>query len=151
MNATLHPVLALCTVAVPSLARARWVWRSPRTGILLWQMVLPTWVPCASGALLAVGLAPFGTDIPPALGRWLGGDGLPAGSTLVLVVGLVLALGLVGVVGWSWVRVASLRRRHRDALVVARQDDGLPGRSRMRCAASPTARHRVHWPLWTVR
>lgn len=130
MNATLHFVgtLALCTVVIRPLARARWVWRSPRTGILLWQMVLLTWVLCASGTLFAVGLAPFGPDIPAALGRWLDGGTLPAGFTAVLLGGLLPTAGLAGAVGWSWVRVARVRRRHRDLLdLVAREDDGLPG------------------------
>jgi Zn-dependent protease with chaperone function len=130
MSATLHLVLTLvlCTVMVPPLARARWVWRSPRTGILLWQMVSLAWVLCALGTLFALGLAPFGTDIPTALGLWLDGGSLPAGSTAVVVVGFLLTAGVVGAVGWSWVRVARVRRRHRDMLaLVARADDDLPG------------------------
>jgi Zn-dependent protease with chaperone function len=134
MNATLHLVITfvLCTSLVRPLARARWVWRSPRTGILLWQMVLVTWVLCVVGAVFAVGLSPYGRDIPSALGRWLGGAPWPAGFTVphvvALVAGFLLTGGLVVVLGWSWVRVARIRRRHRDLLaLVAREDDRLPG------------------------
>lgn len=133
MNATLHLLvtLVLCTLLVRPLARARWVWRSPRTGILLWQMLLLTWMLCVVGAAFAVGLSPYGRDIPSALGRWLGGD-RPAGFTglhvVVLVTGLALTAGVVGALGWSWVRVARVRRRHRDMLaLVAREDRELPG------------------------
>jgi hypothetical protein len=114
------------------LARALWVWRSPRTGILLWQMLVLTWVLCAVGVAFTVGLSPYGQDIPTALGRWLGGEPRPVGLTaphvVVLAVGLVLVVGLVVAFAWSWVRVARIRRRHRDLLaLVAREDDGLPG------------------------
>lgn len=134
MNATLHLVITflLCTLLVRPLARARWVWRSPRTGILLWQMWLTTWVLCVVGVAFAIGLSPYGRDIPSALGRWLGGDPHPAGFTashvVVLVTGFLLAAGVVAVLVRSWVRVAGIRRRHRDVLaLVAREDDGLPG------------------------
>jgi Zn-dependent protease with chaperone function len=133
MNATLHLLvtLMLCMLLVRPLARARWVWRSPRTGILLWQMLMLTWVLCVVGAAFAIGLSPYGRDIPTALGRWLGGDS-PSGFTalhvVVLVTGLVLTAGLVVALVWSWVRVVRIRRRHRDMLsLVAREDAGLPG------------------------
>jgi len=134
VNAALHlaVTLVLCTRLVSPLARARWVWRSPRTGILLWQMVLATWLLSAAGTVVAVGLAPYGRDIPTALGRWLAGDSPPGGFTathLVLVVtGFLMAAGLFGAFAWSWVRVSRVRRRHRDMLaLVVREDDGLPG------------------------
>lgn len=134
MNATLHLLvtLVLCTVLVRPLARARWVWRSPRSGILLWQMLMLTWVLCVVGAAFAIGLSPYGRDIPSALGRWLDGDSQPAGftamHTVVLVTGFALTAGLVIALGWSWVRVACIRRRHRDMLsLVAREDADLPG------------------------
>jgi Zn-dependent protease with chaperone function len=134
MNATLHLLvtLVLCTLLVRPMARARWVWRSPRTGILLWQMLTLTWVLCAVGAAFAIGLSPYGRDIPTALGRWLEGDSPPVGFTAphvaVLVAGFVLTGGLVGALGWSWVRVARVRRRHRDMLsLVAREEADLPG------------------------
>ena len=80
MNATLHLLvtLVLCTALVRPLAGARWVWRSPRTGLLLWQMLMLTWVLCAVGAGFAAGLAPYGRDIPSAFGRWWGGEPPPS-------------------------------------------------------------------------
>lgn len=134
MNATLHLLVTLvvCTLLVVPLARARWVWRSPRTGILLWQMLALTWVLCAVGAAFAIGLSPYGRDIPTALGRWMAGVPAPAGFTVphavVLAAGFVLSVGMVAAVFWSWVRVLGVRRRHRDLLtLVAREDSGLPG------------------------
>lgn len=134
MNATVHllATLVLCTLLVRPLARARWVWRSPRTGILLWQMLLVTWVLCVVGAAFAIGLAPYGRDIPSAFGRWLGGGPRPAGFSAphvsALVAGCAIGAGLVVTVVWSWVRVARIRRRHRDMLtLVAREDRRLPG------------------------
>ncbi|MCT2587153.1 M56 family metallopeptidase [Actinophytocola gossypii] len=134
MNATLHLLvtLVLCTVVVRPLARARWVWRSPRTGILLWQMLMLTWVLCAVGVAVAIGLSPYGRDIPTALSSWLGGAPRPAGFTalhvVVLVTGFAMAAGLVAALAWSWIRVVRIRRRHRDILaLVAREDEELPG------------------------
>ena len=132
MNATLHLLvtLVLCTLLVRPLARARWVWRSPRTGILLWQMLLVTWLLCAVGTAFAVGLAPYGRDIPSALGSWLDGDWarVTVLHVVVLVAGCALAAGLVVALVCSWVRVVRIRRRHRDMLaLVARADPGLPG------------------------
>jgi Zn-dependent protease with chaperone function len=134
MNATVHLLvtLALCTLLVPPLARARWVWRSPRTGILLWQMLMLTWVLCVVGAVFAIGLSPYGRDIPTALGRWVGGDPPPVGFTalhmVILLAGFVLTAGLAIALVWSWVRVVRIRRRHRDLLaLVARENADLPG------------------------
>jgi len=134
MSATLHLVVTftLCAVSVRPLSRARWVWRSPRTGILLWQMLMLTLVLCAVGGAFAVGLAPFDEDIPIALGRFLGADPYPAGFTVTHVValcaGAALTMALAGALAWSWVRAARVRRRHRQVLaLVAREDSGLPG------------------------
>lgn len=72
MSPTLHLLvtLAICTGVVRPLARARWVWRAPRISIALWQMLAATWVLCAVGTLLAIGLSVYGSDIPTALARW---------------------------------------------------------------------------------
>ncbi|HEX6353077.1 M56 family metallopeptidase [Actinophytocola sp.] len=133
MNAAVHLLvtLVLCMLLVRPLARARWLWRSPRIGILLWQMLMLTWVLCAVGAAFAIGLGPYGRDIPSALAHWL--EGRPAAGFTVphavaLIAGFALAVGMVVTLAWSWVRVLRIRRRHRDMLsLVAREDSGLPG------------------------
>jgi Zn-dependent protease with chaperone function len=66
------------------------------------------------------------------LGGWLGDDPLPgdpaAPRVVAIGLGLALTAGLIGALAWSWVRVARIRRRHRDMLsLVAREDDRLPG------------------------
>lgn len=130
MTATLHLVvtLVLCTALVRPLARARWTWRSPRTAILLWQMLAATWVLCAVGAALAIGLSPYGRDIPTALAHWLDRAALPVTHAVVLSAGLGLALALVVAFVWSWLGVLRVRRRHRRMLsLVAREDAALPG------------------------
>ncbi|OLF15502.1 M56 family metallopeptidase [Actinophytocola xanthii] len=133
MNATLHllTTLLLCTALVRPLAAARWVWRSPRTGILLWQMLLLTWVLCAVGAVFAIGLSPYDPDIPTAVERLLAGTrpaGLSPWHLAVVGAGLVLASVLLASLAWSWVRVLHTRRRHRQVLsLVAREESALPG------------------------
>ena len=102
MTTSVHLVvtLAVCLVAVRPLADARWVWRSPRTGILLWQMVALTVVLCVGG--IAFQVSP-----------WLGG---------------ALQVLLFTAVAWRWVTTLRARRRHRQVLsLVARSDSALPG------------------------
>jgi Zn-dependent protease with chaperone function len=134
MTAAVHLLitLVLCTVAVRPLARARWVWRAPRTGILLWQMLALTWVLSAIMAVVAIGLAPYGTDIPAALGQLLAGAQHPAGFTVLhltsVVVGLGIAIALIVAFALSWSGVLRTRRRHRDLLaLVGREDPAAPG------------------------
>jgi Zn-dependent protease with chaperone function len=133
MNAALHLVITLviCVWAVRPLARARWVWRAPRVGILLWQMLALTSVLCAVGAFVAIGLAPYGKDIPAAFAQWLGSEAPNDFTTLhvvVLVTGFGLALALLAALAISWAGVLRTRRRHRQVLgLVARQDPAAPG------------------------
>lgn len=133
MNAALHLVITLviCTCAVRPLAHARWVWRAPRVGIALWQMLALAWVLCAVGTFVAIGLSPYGTDIPSAFGQWLDGDA-PEGFTTqhltVLAAGLGIALALLVTLGVSWIGVLRTRHRHRQVLeLVARTDPAVPG------------------------
>ncbi|XVS60483.1 M56 family metallopeptidase [Actinosynnema sp. CA-299493] len=132
MNAALHlaATLVLCVAAAGPLARARWVWRAPRTGILLWQMLGLSWALSAVGLLLALGLAPYDAPIPIALGRWANdavrGDVTPL--ALLVVLGLLSALDLAIGLLWTWASVLRVRRRHRDVLaLVARRDEAAPG------------------------
>jgi Zn-dependent protease with chaperone function len=133
MNAALHLVVTLlvCTWMVRPLARAQWVWRAPRAGIVLWQMLVATWILCAVGTFVAIGLAPYGRDIPTAFGQWLAAD-VPAGFTtahlVVLAAGLGIVLALLVALGLSWIGVLRTRRRHRQVLsLVAREDPAAPG------------------------
>ncbi len=132
MNAALHlaATLVLCVAVASPLARARWVWRAPGTGILLWQMLGLSWALSAVGLLLALGLAPYDAPIPVALGRWVDdavrGDVTPL--SVLVVLGLLSALDLAIGLLWTWCSVLRVRRRHRDVLaLVARRDDAAPG------------------------
>jgi Zn-dependent protease with chaperone function len=132
VNAALHlaATLVLCTAVAGPLARARWVWRAPRTGILLWQMLGLAWVLSAVGLLLALGLAPYDAPIPVALGRWAD-DAVRGHVTpfaVLVVLGLLSGADLVIGLLWTWWSVLRVRRRHRDVLaLVARRDDAAPG------------------------
>ncbi|WP_367128085.1 M56 family metallopeptidase [Saccharothrix sp. HUAS TT1] len=132
MNAALHlaATLALCTAVAGPLARARWVWRAPRTGIVLWQLLGLAWALSVVGLLLALGLAPYDAPIPVALGRWAE-DAVRGAVTplaVLVVLGLLSALDLVIGLFWTWWSVLKVRRRHRDVLaLVARRDDAAPG------------------------
>lgn len=129
--AHLLATLLICSWAVRPLATARWVWRAPSTGIILWQMVGLTWVSSAVGLLLAIGLAPYDAPIPVALLRWcrdLPGGVPSAGHSALVVAGLLATTGLVVTFAVSWFSVLRVRRRHRDVLaLVAREDRALPG------------------------
>jgi hypothetical protein len=134
MSAILHLLVTLliCTGAVRPLAKARWVWRAPHTGIMLWQMLALTWVLCAIGAVVAIGLSPYGRDIPTAFRQWVGDGDRPAGFTVLhlvmLVTGFALAMALVVAFALSWIGVLRMRRRHRQVLaLVAREDPAAPG------------------------
>lgn len=137
MTAALHlaGTLVASTWAVRPLARARWVWRAPRTAILLWQMLALTWVLSAVGLVLALGLAPYDEPIPAALLRWgadlVAGRRAPGFSSphhAAVVLGLLLTLAAPAALAASWLAVLRVRRRHRDVLaLVAREDSAAPG------------------------
>lgn len=89
-----------CLATIGPLSRARWVWRSPRTGILLWQLLILAIVLCVLGfAFLAVP-----------------------------VLGVALTAALLAGFCHHWLATLRTRRRHRDVLdLVARADDAVPG------------------------
>jgi bla regulator protein blaR1 len=132
VNASLHLVLTLvvCTLAVSPLAAARWPWRSPRVGIALWQSLAATWVLCAVGSAVCVGLAPFHVDVPTAVTRLLrnGFAGLSAAHVVALGIAAVLTGSLLAAFAVAWIGVLRSRRRHRRVLdLVARTDPAAPG------------------------
>ncbi|MEV4318834.1 M56 family metallopeptidase [Actinocrispum sp. NPDC049592] len=101
------------------------MWRAPRTGILLWQLLALTWVLCLVGSLFAIGLSPYGTDIPSACARLFttAAEGLSPVHISVVALGLALLVAVLVALVMSWVAVSRLRHRHRSVLaLVARRD-----------------------------
>lgn len=145
--------LVACYVTARLWGRSSWMWRSPRAAIVCWQGVGLAFGLCAVGLPLAVGLAPYGTGIGPALlrlaaesGAWLTGSSLGAGrlaagsgagltgSTLgagrlvAVLGGLAVAALLLGATVSCLLRATRVRRRHRELLsLVARDDPAVPG------------------------
>ncbi|TDE35001.1 M56 family metallopeptidase [Actinomadura sp. 6K520] len=112
------------------LARARWTWRTPRTGIALWQALGLCWGVATIGALLGLALLPYQSGV-------LGGlpglyDDQAARLGAVEVAALLGAVSLAGVLlvmlMYAVVQVVRDRRRHRALLaLVSRRDSAVPG------------------------
>jgi Peptidase family M48 len=128
-------VAAISMLVVWPLARARWPWRAPGTGILLWQALGLSWGLSVIGTALAIGLAPYHLGVLPGLAR-LGADltagRLPAQFDLLrlaaVAAGLGLAARLLGALTASVVDVVGARKRHRRLLaLVAHDDPDAPG------------------------
>jgi Peptidase family M48 len=128
-------VAAVCVAMVWPLARARWPWRAPGTGIVLWQALGLAWGLSIIGMALAIGLEPYGLGVLPGLAR-LGGDlagGEPPAQVGVarlaaIAAGLGLAARLVGALASCAMEVATDRKRHRRLLaLVAHDDPEAPG------------------------
>jgi hypothetical protein len=128
-------VAAVCMLVVWPLARARWPWRAPGTGILLWQAIGLAWGLSVIGTVLAIGLEPYGLGLLPGLAR-LGGDltsgELPAQVSMArlaaVAAGLGLAAWLLGALAACAVDVMGARKRHRRLLaLVAHDDPDAPG------------------------
>lgn len=112
------------------LSRARWTWRTPRTGIALWQALGLCWGVATIGALLGLALLPYGSGV-------LGGlpglyDDQAARLGAVEVAALLSAVSLTGVLlvmlMYALVQVVRDRRRHRALLaLVSRRDSAVPG------------------------
>ncbi|XRQ11016.1 M56 family metallopeptidase [Actinomadura welshii] len=112
------------------LSRARWTWRTPRTGIALWQALGLCWGVATIGALLGLALLPYRSGV-------LGGlpglyDDQAARLGAVEVAALLGAVSLTGVLlamlMYAVVRVVRARRRHRALLaLVSRSDSAVPG------------------------
>lgn len=118
---------AVSVCAPRALARAGWVYRSPRLGIAAWYAVLGAVLMAVAGAVLAVAAPWQAGDASVCVAwRWCvqaarGGYGLAgrAAVAVVMLVGLALA-GRLLVTGLRLARAASTRRRmHVQMLTVA--------------------------------
>jgi Zn-dependent protease with chaperone function len=128
-------VAAICMLMVWPLARARWPWRAPSTGVVLWQALGLAWGLSVIGTALAIGLEPYRLGVLPGLAR-LGGD-LTAGELpaqvgvarlAAVAAGLGLAARLLGTLAACAMEVAIARKRHRTLLaLVAHDDPEAPG------------------------
>jgi Zn-dependent protease with chaperone function len=136
IGAALLGAIAAGTVAgAHLLSRARWPWRTPRTGIVLWQALGFAWGVATIGALLAFAVMPYGQGIAGGLHR-VGLDavagrpvvGLDAAHVLALLAGLSLAAVLLVMQGYAIYGVVRARRRHRALLtLVAHGEPSVPG------------------------
>lgn len=130
-----------CYLAARSLSAAgrasvlAWTWRSPRVAIVCWQGIGLALGLAAIGLPLSLGLAPYQRGVGAALLRLLADlarGGLAPGMTLghlgLVLVGLAVAVGLLGATGRSLLGAVRARRRHRDLLtLLARDDPAAPG------------------------
>ncbi|WP_106403086.1 M56 family metallopeptidase [Actinocorallia populi] len=134
---------AVCLVAVTvvllgpaagRLSQARWVERSPRTALVLWQTLLAAAFSCLVAALLTLAVAPLASPVPHGLHVFT--RQVLAGEPLRDLGGVQLAClaGAIAVVGWSasitacaFVRQARRRRGHRRQvdLLATRNEDGV--------------------------
>ncbi|MDX6738300.1 M56 family metallopeptidase [Actinocorallia sp. A-T 12471] len=111
-------IIALATVpAAELLSRAKWTWRTPRTGILLWQALGLAWGLASIGALVGFALAPLGRGVLHGL-FLLPDDGLHLSlpRQLALLAGMALTGSLIGSLLLSGFRVVRARARHRALL-----------------------------------
>jgi len=126
--------VALATIAFATLpaaellSRARWTWRTPRIGILLWQALGLAWGLATIGALLGFALAPYGVGVLHGLFA-LSEDGTPLAlhQKAALLVGMALAGSLIGTLLLSGFRVVRARARHRALLTLIARRTGRGG------------------------
>jgi len=104
-----------------ALGRAGWVSREPRAALVLWQALGLAAGLATVGAVLGLGVAPLGGDLPAALLAWwrglLGGDpsaGLGLFHAMLVGAGLALLGWLLAVTGLSTWRTWRSRSRHRE-------------------------------------
>jgi len=130
--ASLAVLAALLAWPVPALlGRAGWPRRDPLVALVCWQAIGLAGGLSIIGALLAHGLAPWGSSLPEAWWNWLTRQ--PAiqpvrgDHWVAQTLAAVLAVELLGVLVLSWFRTARTRRRHRALLeLVVEPAAGLP-------------------------
>ncbi|TDC63135.1 M56 family peptidase [Actinomadura sp. GC306] len=124
-------VISLGTVGgAHLLSRARWTWRTPRTGIALWQALGLCWGIATIGALLGLALLPYRSGVLGGLPGMYADQAARLGA--VEVAALLAAVSLTGVLlvmlMYAVVQVVRDRRRHRALLaLVSRRDSAVPG------------------------
>ena len=131
--ASLAVLAALLAWPVPALlGRAGWPRRDPLVALVCWQAIGLAGGLSIIGALLAHGLAPWGSSLPEAWWNWLTRQ--PAiqpvrgDHWVAQTLAAVLAVELLGVLVLSWFRTARTRRRHRALLeLVVEPAADLPG------------------------
>jgi Zn-dependent protease with chaperone function len=117
----LGALAALLAWPVPAaLARAAWPRRDPLVALVCWQAVGLAGGLSIIGALLAHGLAPWGSSLPQAWWHWVthrpAQDAVRGDHWVAQTLAAVLVLELLGVLLLSGVRTARTRRRHRALL-----------------------------------
>lgn len=128
------------------LGRARWPLRAPASALLLWQSIALTGGLSMIGALLTLGLMPYGTDFVRALRGFVtavaddrvlpGRDAvflLAVGAAILLGVHLVLNLVL------TIVSTERQRRRHRQLVILLGSPDPLRPHTQLLDNAVPIA------------
>ncbi|PRY00745.1 M56 family metallopeptidase [Allonocardiopsis opalescens] len=124
-----------CMYAARRLRRAAWPLRGPHAAVVAWQAIGLAWGFAAIGALLAVGLLPYGQGVVGGLLALAGELASPTGLTTVgpfQLAAIGAAAGLTGLLLWmlvaSFVAVMRARQRHRELLnLVGRGHPELPG------------------------
>ncbi|XVQ11742.1 M56 family metallopeptidase [Spirillospora sp. CA-255316] len=111
------------------LSRARWTWRAPRTGILLWQALGLGWGVATIGALLGLALLPYDKGILGGLPGLVHDEAgrLGAAHVAALLAAISLTAVLLAMLVYAVVRVVRARHRHRALLaLVSRSDSAVP-------------------------
>ncbi|MDL4772787.1 MULTISPECIES: M56 family metallopeptidase [Thermomonosporaceae] len=112
------------------LSKARWTWRTPRTGIVLWQSLGLGWGIATIGTLLGLALLPYRKGIAGGLPGLLGDQAgrLDAAHMAALLAAVSLTAVLLAMLMYAVVRVVRARHRHRALLaLVSRHDSAVPG------------------------
>ncbi|MFC6880006.1 MULTISPECIES: M56 family metallopeptidase [Actinomadura] len=112
------------------LSRARWTWRTPRTGIALWQALGLGWGIATIGTLLGLALLPYQKGIAGGLPGLLADQAgrLGAAHMAALLAAVSLTAVLLAMLMYAVLRVVRARHRHRALLaLVSRRDSAVPG------------------------
>ncbi|MQY04395.1 M56 family metallopeptidase [Actinomadura macrotermitis] len=130
-GAALLALISLATVGgAHLLSKARWTWRSPRTGIALWQALGLGWGVSTIGALLGLAMLPYRKGIVQGLPGLIADQAgrLDPVHLAALLSAISLTAVLVAMLMWAVFRVVRARRRHRALLaLVSRSDSAAPG------------------------